>query len=714
MKATETQLVKFLQGVKQFVIPIYQRTYSWTNSECEQLWKDILRVAQNEKIPSHFIGSVVYIEKGLFQASSVPQLLVIDGQQRLATVSLLLAAFARVLGERGDRKDITKGKISNYFLFNREESDEKRHKLILTQRDRNTLEDILEERKTQKPSHNLASNFKFFYDKITENVVDLDQLYRGIEKLVIVDVSLDSNHDNPQLIFESLNSTGKELSQTDLIRNYILMDLEKEAQERIYKKYWFPMEERFSRSTEPGYFDRFMRDYLTIKTRNIPNIKNVYSSFKQYADERKVDDLVSDIHRYSEFFIKLAFAEEEDTKLNQVIRDINSLKVDVMYPFLLEMLVNCSDGKLSKDELTEIFRMAESYVFRRTICDIPTNTLNKTFANLESHMDNKSYLESAKAVFNLFEKYRRFPNDAEFRDRLLVKNVYHMKTRKYLFDKLEEFGNRKEKVDTKNCTIEHVMPQNKDLSREWKDDLGQEWRKVHEKYLHTVGNLTLTGYNSELGDRPFLEKRDMNGGFAKSPLWLNSDLKNLDRWNKDTIEKRTNMLAEHAAKIWKFPDMQEGVLAKYRELEDDIDEDLNEDDYLNEDEPRKRQWAELLQSASNEVRQSVEDLIEQIRKKIDCEAEPNGYWFCFYVRQPTEKKSLFALIRCGKNTANIMFRVNPNTFKNVEHIRQVAGWFFPRGTERRISINHERIPQILYCLDHAYSTTEGLLKRREV
>lgn len=708
MKATETHLVKFLQGAKQFAIPIYQRTYSWTDNQCEQLWNDILRVAKDEHTSSHFIGSIVYIEKGLFQASDVPRLLVIDGQQRLTTVSLLLAAFARMLEERGDGKEITKNKINNLFLFNSEESDEKRYKLILTQSDKDTLENILERKEIlKKHSPNLVSNFEFFYDRIKKTDIDPDILYRGIRKLVIVDVSLDSDYDNPQLIFESLNSTGLELSQADLIRNYILMGLEKEVQEQIYKKYWFPMEEIFSHSEGAVWFDKFMRDYLTIKTGTIPNIKKVYSSFKEYKEFKATDveELVSDIHYHSRFFIKLVFDKEENPVLKQVIRDINSLKVEVAYPFLLEMLVHHSNGKIAEDDLIEIFRMVESYVFRRSICDIPTNSHNTTFANLASQLDDKSYLESTKAVFNRMEKYRKFPNNAEFRDLLAIKNVYHMKTRNYLFDKLENFG-KKERADTKDYTIEHIMPQNKILSEEWKDDLGSEWKEIHERYLHTVGNLTLTGYNSELSDRPFLEKRDMEGGFAKSPIRLNSDLAGLDRWNEDEIVKRAKILAGRAVEIWRFPELSEKTLAKYEEFGDDVDEDLDEDDRST-----KRQWAELLLSASNEVRQSVEDLIGHIRKKIDCEVGPRGYWFYFYVQKPAKTKNCFALIRCGKNTSDVIFRVNPKTFKDNEPVRKVAGWFFPKGTERRMSITPDRIPQILHLLDHAYNTTNALLRK---
>ena len=707
MKATETQLVKFLQGTKQFAIPIYQRTYSWTEKECDQLWDDIIRVARNETIPSHFIGSIVYIEKGLYQVSDVPRLLVIDGQQRLTTLSLLLAAFGKVLGKKGGGTEITKDKIDSYFLFNSHESGEKRYKLVLTQNDKETLNEVLDERESPNLFSNIVNNFKFFEEKITKNSEDLDMLYRGILKLVIVDVALDSNYDNPQLIFESLNSTGLELSQADLIRNYILMNLEKETQERIYKEHWFQMEKSFGHSSGSAVFDRFMRDYLTIKTGTIPNIRDVYRDFKAYKESEgiKVEELASDIHNHSKFFIKLAFSMRGDSRLNRVMRDINSLKVDVAYPFLLEMLVEHDRGKISADDLVKIFLTVESYVFRRAVCDIPTNSLSKTFANLAREMGDRPHLESVRATLCLKKAYRRFPNDGEFREHFSVKNVYTLKIKKYLLDKLENFD-RKETVHTGNYTIEHIMPQNKILPREWQDELGSKWVEVHEKYLHTIGNLTLTGYNSELSDKPFLQKRDMQGGFAESPLWLNSSLATLEHWNEDEILRRAGTIADRAVKIWRFSKLSQETLAMYEAPEDDVDEDSDED------EASKPQWDELLESASDKVRQAAGDLTEQILKRFDCKAEPRGKWLFFYVQKPTERKNCFALIGCSKSTTNVMFRVDQDTFADGEHVRRVGGWFFPRGTERRMSIKHERVPEILRCLDHAYNTTSEMSRKR--
>jgi len=350
--------------------------------------------------------------------------------------------------------------------------------------------------------------------------------------------------------------------------------------------------------------------------------------------------------------------------------------------------------------------MVESYVFRRAICGIPTNSLNNTFANLSSEIDKDAYLESVKAAFILKESYRRFPNDNEFRNQLSLKNVYNTtRIRKYLLDKLENYG-RKELVNVDDYTIEHIMPQNKNLSQEWREELGENWRDVHEKYLHTIGNLTLTGYNSELSDNPFLEKRNMAGGFADSPIRLNAELATLEHWNEETIVKRANSIADKAIMIWKYSELPQEILSKYTELEDDDDEDLDED------EVKKPQWDDRVSLASNEVKENLNEMISKIKEKFECEMEPYGKWLFFYVKKPAERKNCFAMLTVGKTTTNLIFRVNPETFPKDESVRLVAGWFFPRGTERRVRITHENIPQLLHFVEHAYSTTSALIKKR--
>ena len=600
MKASETNLLKFLQGSKQFIIPIYQRKYSWTIDQCKQLWNDIVRASKDEEIKAHFVGSIVYIEKGLYQISAVPQLLVIDGQQRMTTLTLLLLALAEAIKESDEKHEITSRKIKNYYLVNNDEEDDLYHKLILTKTDKETLISLINEKELPKEySLRVYENYQFFLEQIKKSSIDLNVLYQGMLKLIIVDISLDRDHDNPQLIFESLNSTGLDLSQADLIRNYVLMKLEPKEQDSLYNSYWHPMEKSFGNFNESSLFDRFMRDYLTVKTGRIPIIKNVYSDFKEYVAKQKdvaIEDILKDIYQYSKYFAKLAFQTEKDKEINEVLKDINSLRVDVSYPFLLEVYDDYNNQKISKAEFISILKLVESYVFRRAICGIPTNSLNKTFATLSKELNKNKYLQSVQTVFAIKDSYRRFPSNEEFKRELQVKDVYNFRNRNYLLRKLENFE-RKEIIDIEAYTIEHIMPQNENLSIEWRNDLGEEWQEVQKTYLHTLGNLTLTKYNSELSDKPFKEKRDMNGGFAFSPLRLNQGLGQLEVWNEQEIVNRGKTLAEKAILVWGYPELSEEIILQYKKKPNE-----NENEYTIDNFP--------------ELTGEMLDLFELLRKRI--------------------------------------------------------------------------------------------------
>ena len=578
MKATETKFLDFLKGPKQFIIPIYQRTYSWTLTQCEQLWRDIERAAKDESVSGHFVGSIVYIQKGLYQIAAIPQLLVIDGQQRLTTVSLILSALGQALPKDNEQGEITQRKVTNYFLVNAEENGDLRYKLLLTQSDGPTLMRVVDGKEPpEKQSKRILENFEFFKEKIATSNLDLNTLYKGVGKLIVVDISLDREHDNPQLIFESLNSTGLELSQADLIRNYVLMGLESKDQEALYKDHWFPMEQSFSQTSYAEIFDRFMRDYLTLKLGRIPNIREVYGEFKTYAKTNGISNgsimaTVADIHRFSKYFVRIALEREDDKELRHIVHDINIMPVDVAYPLMLELYDDHAKGLINRDELLRILQMIESYVFRRAICGIPTNSLNKTFATLTRSIDKTKYVESFMAALLLKDSYRRFPDDAEFTRELAVKDVYNFRNCKYLLNKLENWE-RKERVAIADYTIEHIMPQNEKVSSAWQAELGDRWQEIHARYLHTLGNLTLTGYNPEYSDHPFSEKRDMKNGFAKSPIRLNEGLGSVVTWNEEEIVKRADRLGKLAAKVWAFPSLSPEILDQYRKIEGETSPD---------------------------------------------------------------------------------------------------------------------------------------------
>ena len=572
MKATEAKLLDFLKKSPQFVIPIYQRTYSWTEKECRQLWDDIVRCGSNDKIAVHFVGSIVYIESGLSQVTHQAPLLVIDGQQRLSTVTLMLAALAEAVADGEPFDGFSQRKIRNYFLLNPEESGDRNFKLLLSQTDKATLTAIVGGiEKPKEHSLRVTENHALFKRWINEAKGDLATLCKGLAKLVVVDIALNRDQDNPQLIFESMNSTGKELSQADLIRNFILMGLDPKLQTRLYEQFWRPMEVDFGQEAYGTHFDGFMRYYLTVKTGELPNINAVYDAFKDHARTSKdsaVDDsahvqaLVRDIRDYARHFCAMALDSETDPDLKRAFHDLRELKVDVAYPFLLELYHDYAMGLLAKDDFARSVRLVEAYVFRRAICAIPTNSMNKTFATFTKALKKDRYLESIEAQLLLLPSYRRFPNDDEFHRDLQTRDLYNFRSRSYWLRRFENHG-RKENVAVDEYTIEHIMPQNEQLGAAWRSALGTEWQRIQQTWLHTLGNLTLTGYNSEYSDHPFTEKRDMEGGFKQSPLKLNDGLGQLEQWNEEAIKTRAGKLAGLAVQVWTGPQLDAAVLATY-------------------------------------------------------------------------------------------------------------------------------------------------------
>jgi len=585
MKATEANLLDFIRKSSQFIIPIYQRTYSWTDKECKQLWDDIIRTGLNDEIKAHFVGSIVYIEKGIYHVSSQSQLLVIDGQQRLTTITLLIAALANAIGDQEIAEGFSKRKLRNYYLLNPEEEGEMHFKLILSQTDKDSLISIL--RDIEKPkdfSIRILENFKLFESVIDDRKEDLKVICKGLAKLLVVDIALSRDQDNPQLIFESMNSTGRELSQADLIRNYILMGLEPQLQTELYEKYWRPMEIEFGQEAYGSQFDGFMRHYLTVKTGTIPNLGQVYEAFKEYArysavEQAGIETLVSDIRTFSRYFCAMAIGLEPESDLKLAFQDLRELKVDVAYPLLLELYHDYKNKILSKTDFLQAIRLVESYVFRRAVCAIPTNSMNKTFNTLTKSLKKERYLESIRAYLLLLPSYRRFPRDDEFKRELQTKDLYNFRSRSYWIRRLENYG-RKERVLIGEFTIEHIMPQNENLSSAWKIELGADWKSVHRTYLHTLGNLTLTAYNPDYSDKSFADKRDTEKGFKVSPLNLNQGLGQVENWDKESICQRADRLSDLALNVWSAPQLTGEELNDFRTTPISVSYTINDHPYL--------------------------------------------------------------------------------------------------------------------------------------
>ncbi|MFP6322471.1 DUF262 domain-containing protein [Helicobacter pylori] len=565
MKADAIKLLDFIgkSQEKQFVIPIYQRVYSWEKEQCKQLWDDIIKTGGNDQIEGHFIGSIVFVHDGIY-TTNYNELLIIDGQQRLTTITLLFIALRDHLNDEDEfLEKFSRQKIQNRYLTNNDEKGDKKFKLFLSEPDRDTLLSLIDKnkRKPSEPSLKIMENFKLFEEWIRKNTDKLETIFKGLDKLMVVEISLERDKDNPQLIFESMNSTGKDLTQTDLIRNYILMGLEPEKQKIFYKKYWRAMEEDFKQNET--LFNQFVRHYLTIKTREIPNINKVYEAFKDYRQKKgiEIEDLLKDLQKYCGFFCRIVFKKEDDKDLNKALGFLVDLEMDVIYPLLLELYGDYIDGVLSKQDFIPIIYLIESYICRRAVCGLGTNSLNKVFPSFTKCIQKDEYLESIKAHFLSLETTKgKFPKDSEFKKLFITIDFYHFKKIKYFLERLEK--DTEEPVNTQECTIEHIMPQT--LTKEWKRDLGENFQAIHDKYLHTIGNLTLTGYNQEYSNNSFQEKRDMEKGFKQSPLRLNQSLKDLESFDEKKIEKRANDLADWALKIWTYPKLDAETLEKYK------------------------------------------------------------------------------------------------------------------------------------------------------
>ena len=568
MKANATKLLGFLHKASQFVIPIYQRNYSWDEKQCQQLWEDILRVGTNNDIAVHFIGSIVYVEGGQSQVTLQAPLLVIDGQQRLTTISLILEALARAVEGAEPIEGFSAEKIRHNYLTNPLEKDERFFKLVLSDTDKDSLKALIKGNDYPlEASIKIKENFDYFAEQIKGNLKRLPEICNGLAKLMIVDISLERNQDNPQLIFESMNSTGKALSQADLIRNFILMGLEPELQTELYSQYWRPMELEFGQEAYGEEFDAFMRHYLTIKTGDVPRVSEVYDAFKEYSSKFEmvggVSELVAEIRKYSKYFVAMALGGESNPLLKPLFKDLlQDLNYSVAYPLLIELYADYDSGVLNEKDFATAIKLIESYVFRRSICEIPTNSMNKTFAEFSRYLVKNDYLNSLQAHFYSLPSYRRFPSNDEFRSALETKDLYNINSRSYWLRKIENFG-KKELVAVENYTIEHILPQNPNLSEEWKRELGTDWKNIQAKYLHTLGNLTLTGYNSEYSDKPFKEKKSMTGGFAQSPLTLNEKVRDAAVWNEDSIIARAKYLSSKALDIWPRYEMDTSSLKKF-------------------------------------------------------------------------------------------------------------------------------------------------------
>lgn len=555
MKAGENKLIRFLEGHdKRFVIPVYQRNYDWNKENCKQLYDDLIDVINNNR-KSHFFGPIVFIYN---DDADGQEYIVIDGQQRITTISILmLAIYHHLLINKNDNIDIEL--IKNEYLIGKYNKEEKL-KLKPIKNDNKAFKLLFENDKESFTASNLTNNYLYFHQRIQKNEVPIDDLFNSIKKLDVVEIKLKVNEDDPQLIFESLNSTGLDLTEADKVRNFILMSLNSRKQEEYYEKYWNKIEENTKYNVS-----NYLRDYLTFKEKKAPNKNKVYFAFKEFVIDNdefsNLETLLQELLKFSKYYSIIISNHYENKNISEYLAYLNKLDVSVAYPFLLELFNMHIDEKIiTADKMTEILSIIESFIVRRIICEVPTNALNKIFMTLGRDIQKfddykENYVEILKYVLSQKRGSQRFPDDIEFGEKFKNKDIYNMnsKNKLHFLERLENYRNR-EKVDIQNLldngdlSIEHIMPQT--LSKTWKSELGDAYQNIHDKYLHTIGNITLTAYNSELSNKSFNEKKTIEGGFNQSRLFLNEFLKTIDSWNEARIQERAKKLNDRSLNIW--------------------------------------------------------------------------------------------------------------------------------------------------------------------
>lgn len=558
MQGSDSFLLELLSASRRrFIIPVYQRNYDWRKANCEQLYNDLIDVAINGK-QTHFFGSIVSY------ALSREEIVLIDGQQRITTVSLILIAIVNAIKSGAVTPDdpVLGEQILEDYIVDKHHKTERKVRLKPFRDDCEAFDNLIYKSEDEYIADSKVTlNYRYFYDRIVnEKAVSVDDLYEAINKLQIIDIQLEPKRgDDPQLIFESLNSTGLDLTESDKIRNFVLMGLSPEVQERFYDSYWNKIEKLSLKE-----LDSFIRHYLTVVTGVIPNIRNIYATFKQYAKQRDdIESVLQDMLRYAQAYNKILTCTVGSACANTTVKHLNLLEVTVAHPFLMAYLVYAEENHLPMEETETVLGLIENMIFRRFICELPANVLNKIFAILHKQVikqkrDTDTY--SSVLIYILLNRRAAvlFPNNEDFISNFSTKNIYAMRSRskQYLFERLEN-GNSKEVNDivgyleNNTYSIEHIMPQT--LTPAWREALGENYAAIHEQWLHTIANLTLTGYNSNYSNRPFAEKKTMDHGFLKSGLRLNQYIAQYDQWTEKELKERCEHLMKVALEIWPCP-----------------------------------------------------------------------------------------------------------------------------------------------------------------
>ncbi|TAE15032.1 MAG: DUF262 domain-containing protein [Bacteroidetes bacterium] len=674
MQASETKLQRILEGTNQYVVPLFQRAYSWDRKEWSMLWEDIFELCEtdSEKRRPHFIGSMVTM-----QTVSVPEgvakYLLIDGQQRYTTILLLLSALRDVALRNNDERFANE--IKKRFLVNEFEQGSDFYKLQPTQTDRKTFHNIINTEPFDEDTK-IAKAYRFFERKLSSSKIDFQNLKQVVTSyLSVVSIVLDSD-DDPHLVFESLNAKGRSLTQSDLMRNYFFMRINANDHETLYQKYWFPMESALGDKLKDCVRHYLMKDMGFVKE------SEVYFTLKDNITTQKAEDKLKELAKFAGYYHKLINPEtEKSAKLSRAIQRLNRIQVSTSYPFFLNCYQDYENGNLSEDDFATIFSMLENFAIRRFVCNVPTNQLNKIFPDLhkQAQKQNPSNLkEGVRAIL----QNKGYPKDIDFRKNLADMKLYGVGDRltkaKFILDSLEESFNHREQVPLENCTIEHIMPQA--LTNWWEKSLGEHYEYVHEMFLHTIGNLTLTKYNSELSNSSFDKKKEI---FSESNISLNKYFSDFDisKWTIQEIKQRTEWLIDRAISIWEyFGDNNVNSL-------DNITngytfETMNNGDFLEGDN------LELFEKIQVAVQSRYPKIVEEIQKQTI---------------EYKLGKNMFSIVplRSGlKVYINLPFSELNDPEKLARDVSSVGHWGIG-DVELKIS-TQEKLPYLMFLIEQAY------------
>jgi uncharacterized protein with ParB-like and HNH nuclease domain len=561
MKGQDRFLSEFIDGARnRFIIPVYQRNYDWKKDNCVQLFNDLIKTAKYNK-SSHFFGSIVYASANNGNRNDY---LIIDGQQRLTSVTLILAAIVNLIKEgivKPEKQNLC-DYIEETFLMDKYNPGERKMRLKPIKNDCHAFDNIIVgDKDNYDHKSNVTTNYLYFYERIKNKEITLDELSESVEKLKIIDIYLEKD-DEPQSIFESLNSTGLDLQESDKIRNYVLMGLNADRQEEYYENYWNPIEKYTNFKVSA-----FVRDYLSLKQGRIPVIDNVYPTFKEFIENPKtpmdVQVVLAEMVCFAKINQEFTEATKYPHKVCAILNRLAQMDMSIINSFLMGFFKYAEENNEHEDTYLKVLSTIESFIFRRLVCSYGTNALNKIFCTLHKDVlklktDNDGYSEVLIFILLNKKSSSKYPDDIEFKQALLTRNIYSMnsKNKMYLFNRFEN-RDSKEKVEVIKAmtegtfSVEHIMPQT--ITEQWKRDIGPEYERIYNDWLNTLANLTLTGYNSKYKNRPFIEKRDIKDGFKDSNLRLNGYVSRCDKWGEEELLTRRSELWLLAKDLWAYP-----------------------------------------------------------------------------------------------------------------------------------------------------------------